>query len=50
VCDTGARVSLLNKSTADRLGLTVSNEQLLLSTYTGEKVQGVRSVTCEGAV
>jgi hypothetical protein len=39
VCDTGARVSLLNKSTADRLGLTVSNEQLLLSTYTGEKVK-----------
>jgi predicted aspartyl protease len=39
VCDTGARMSLLNKSTADRLGLNVSNEQLLISTYTGEKVK-----------
>jgi hypothetical protein len=40
VCDTGARVhSLLIKSIANRLGLIVSNEQLLLSTYTGEKVK-----------
>jgi hypothetical protein len=32
-------VSLLKKGTADRLDLTVSNEYLLLSTYTGEKAK-----------
>ncbi len=52
LCDTGARVSLLNKSTADRLQLVVSDEQMALTTYTGENVHVVgmahANVECEG--